>query len=225
MLQNELKDYHDSIAADEGLSSIRKTLTVVSIVFLAINLTGASIEEANTFLFKVILKNASGLGQLFILSIIYLIARYFAYAQKYISQLESFWKARLMRDRNILRADQEEEETYGLLSKKFRFPDRGEPSVGWPVYETTGIFNRTISYWVSSDYDDYDSGKDLRKFDEKWKTKDFFTLLCYEFYYQVQAVFKYRETLDLYAPFLLGLLSLMSYFQKDALLTLFGYLF
>lgn len=225
MLQNELKEYHDSIAADEGLSSIRKTLTVVSIVFLAINLSGARIEEANTFLFKVILTNASGLGQLFILSIIYLIARYFAYAQKYIYQLESFWKARLMRDRNILRTDQEEEETYGLLSKKFRFPGRGEPSVGWPVYETTGIFKRTISYWVSSDYDDYDSGKDLREFDEKWKVKDYFTLLCYELYYQVQAVFKYRESLDLYAPFLLGLLSVMSYFQKDALLTLFGYLF
>ncbi|WP_454722572.1 hypothetical protein [Delftia acidovorans] len=220
MLHEDLKQYHSAIAADEGLASIRKTLTIVCIVFLAINLTGAKIEEANTFLFKVNLTNASGLGYLILLSIIFLTVRYFAYAQKYISQLESFWKIRLMRDGYILSRDPEDEDTYGLLSKKFTFPRRGEPDVGHPVYETSGFFKRSISYWVSSDYEDYDTIVDLNKFDESWKRQDLFILILKEFYYQAEATLKYRESLDLYTPFMLSLLSILSFFQKEQIMNL-----
>lgn len=220
MLSEELEKYNSSISKDEGLASIRKTLTIVCIVFLAINLTGATIEEANTFLFKVKLTSHAGLSIFFLISIVYLTARYYAHAREYSSLVASFWKMRLMRDENILIHDQENDDTYGLLSKIFKFPGPGDPDVGYPKYQAHGIFRRRILFWVSNDYISYDSDKSLNTFNSKWRPQDLFKLFIYELFYQIDSLIFRRESLDLYAPYLLSATSIISFLFKKEILTI-----
>jgi len=66
-----LTKFRESIDCDAGLQSKRKLLVMACSIFLAINLTGATIEEANTFLFKVKFENHSGLNTLFLASIFF----------------------------------------------------------------------------------------------------------------------------------------------------------
>lgn len=218
MLSEELEKYNSSLSKDEGLATIRKTLTIVCIVFLAINLTGATIEEANTFLFKVKLTNHAGLSIFFLISIVYLTARYYAYAREYSSLVASFWKIRLMNDENILLNDQENDDTYGLLSKIFKFPGLGDPAVGHPEYKVHGIFKRKISFWVSDEHMSYDAERELNKYDNKWTRKDISKLFIYELFYQLDSLLCRKESLDLYSPYLLSTASIISFIFKNEVL-------
>lgn len=49
----------------------------------------------------------------------------------------------------------------------------------------------------------------LNDYDGGWKRRDLFGLLLIEFKYRVEAWIKYRETLDLWSPYLLGICSLL----------------
>lgn len=222
MLYKDVNDFRDSVDKDEGLSGIRKTLTIVCIVFLAINLTGASVKEANTLIFKIDIQNSAGLGYLFLASIVFLTLRYYAYAQQYQNRLNYFWRKRLIQNWKILSFDPETEEAVGLLGKRINFGLREEPGVREATYEITGIFQRSVAFVYDEEYDGnaYTHYIELHKQKDNWKLRHYLTILLYECYYQIEATIKYRESLDLRAPYLLSILSIASYVYKDELLFL-----
>ncbi|MNF02203.1 hypothetical protein D3C80_2013190 [compost metagenome] len=51
----------------------------------------------------------------------------------------------------------------------------------------------------------------INEYDDNWKAKDFRWILLKEFKYRAEAWIKYRETLDLASPYLLGFSSLFAF--------------
>ncbi len=192
-------------------------------IFLAINLTGASIEEANTFLFKIKFSNHAGLSALFVASILFLSIRYYAYAQDYHSKLHEFWSERLLTDYKIFSFDHLDGTIGGLLGKVIDVYGGDEPGIEHAKYCVSGIFQRSISY-QSTGMDErgqyyYTAHIDLTKFEKDWKWRNYLKILIAEGKYQIEALLKYREGLDLLAPYLLSLAAILSYFFKASILT------
>ena len=81
MLGPDIDQYRDNIDKDEGLAAKRCALVIVSLLLLALSVSGASIKEANTFIFRIEFSNHVGLTYLLGAAVIFLLLRYYAYAQ------------------------------------------------------------------------------------------------------------------------------------------------
>ena len=224
-MSEELKKFRESIDCDTGLQSKRKLLVMACSIFLAINLTGATIEEANTFLFKIRFSNHTGLSILFVASIFFLTIRYYSYAQDYHSKLHEFWSGRLLADYKIFNFDHHDGTIGGLLGKAINVYGGDEPGIENSKYRVSGIFQRSVSY--KSNGMDEERGQfyrteyvDLNKFDKNWRFYHYLWLLILESKYQLEALLKYREGLDLLAPYLLSLAAISSYFFKSSALSI-----
>lgn len=224
-MDNELIDFRASIDSDKGLQSKRKLLVMVCITFLALNLTGATLEEANTFLFKIKFTSYSGLSYLFLGTIIFLTIRYYSYAQDHHSKLYDYWSRRLLAHHKIFYYSHSDEEAKGLLGKAINVYGGDEPGISKPKYCVNGIFKRSISY-LCEELDEtgeqvqYNKYIDLHKFGDKWKPHHYLSLLRYEFGFQFEATIKYRENLDLLAPYLLSATAILSFVFKVEILNL-----
>lgn len=224
-MKEELSDFRASIDNDEGLQSKRKLLVMVCITFLALNLTGATLEEANTFLFKIKFTNYIGLSYLFLVTIIFLTIRYYSYAQDHHSKLYNYWSQRLIENYRILHYNREDDDPKGLLGNAIDVYVRDEPGISRPKYCVSGIFKRSISY-TSRGFDE--AGEEcyfttyiaLYNFGEKWRFHNYLWLLWYELTYQFEATFKYRENLDLLAPYLLSAIAILSFLFKFEILNI-----
>ena len=64
MSSPSIDEYRAHLDSDVGLAAKRKILIVVSLLLLALNVSGASIKEANTFVFRVEFSNHVGLTYL-----------------------------------------------------------------------------------------------------------------------------------------------------------------
>lgn len=85
------------IEADIGLARSRKYLMFVSLILLALTFSGAKIAEANTFLFKLTFTNSEGIIDLLLLSIGFLVIRYYSNAAKYHKAIYDDWTSRLLK--------------------------------------------------------------------------------------------------------------------------------
>lgn len=224
-MDTKLTEFRKSIDSDEGLQSKRKLLVMVCVTFLALNLSGATLEEANTFIFKITFSNYAGLSYLFVAGVIFLTLRYYSYAQDHQSKLYDLWSGRLLADYKVFIYDHEDEEVRGLLGNAIKVYGGDEPGIRDAKYHISGFFQRSICY-PSEGMDDvrgpysYTEYISLSKFNEKWRPKHYLWLLILELKYQLEATFKYRESLDLLAPYLLSISAIVSYILKSRILSL-----
>lgn len=180
-MNTKLTEFRKSIDGDDGLQSKRKLLVMVCVTFLALNLTGATIEEANTFLFKIKFSNYIGLSYLFVASVTFLTLRYYSYAQDHHSKLFDFWSERLLADYTVFLYDHEDEEVRGFLGNAINVYGGDAPGIRDAKYCVSGMFQRSISYLSegldeergSYSYTEYIS---LNKFTEKWRPYNYFRL-------------------------------------------------
>lgn len=211
-----LKEFREEIDNDEGLKSKRKVLMSVCLVYIALNITGATLEEANTFIFKLKFVKAENLSFLFVAAIVYLSIRYFGYAREYHNKLFEFWSSRMLNDYRLLHFDRESNDFTGLLSHAINVYPGDEPGVLEPSYETSGILKRKLSYTAESiDINGniylYSEFIDLNKFSQNWTFSKFFQLLRIEASYQLEAFVKSRENLDLYFPYVVSFLAVIAF--------------
>jgi hypothetical protein len=215
-----LTEFRGLIDKDEGLKSKRNILVIVSIVLIALSSSGAVLEEANTFIFKIKFTNHVGLDYFFALSIFFLSLRYYTYAQTYQEKLFCLWSDRMLSDYKVFSYNPSSGELGGLLSKGISEWPGDEPGIQRPSYKVSGLFSRNLTY-PSTGYDHeegeyfYDKNLELNRFNKDWTRRKYFRLLSYEIKYQVQALIKYREYLDLLAPYLISALALVSLLLKD----------
>lgn len=194
-------------------------LVIVSLLLLALSVSGASIKEANTFIFRIEFSNYVGLTYLLGAAVIFLLLRYYAYAQSYHSQLFDFWSARLLSDYRVFSYNAANDELQGLLSKRIDIWGCDEPGIQEPRYKKVGILRRNIVY-ASEGQDDehgtysYDENIELNKYSESWTKNDYRKLLRFEIKYRVEAMLKHREYLDLMFPYLLGIAAIISLLAK-----------
>jgi hypothetical protein len=223
-MSDKLAEFRKSIDQNDGLKSKRKLLVVVCVIFLSLNLTGATIEEANTFLFKIKFSNHVGLGYLFLAGIVFLTIRYYAYTQDYHSRLFDFWSERMLNDYHVLSWHHEHGVVGGFLKSVLEGVNPYPENIENTKYCVGGIFKRYLSYPFSGEFEGMPCVSykriELNKFNENWKFKDYLRILAVEFKYQVEAAFRYRESLDLLAPYLLSIAAILSYIFKDKILLL-----
>ncbi|QHG24575.1 hypothetical protein [Pseudomonas sp. DTU12.1] len=213
------EDFRKAIDADEGLKSKRRNLFLLSLLLLAIVVSGANIKEASSLVFKIEFTNHENLQWLLIAGIFYSVLRYYAYSEIYRDELFNQWSKKLINDPTIYHYDQQEEEVKGLLEKAVDVWGGDEPGLVEPEYRRIGLLKRVIAYPATQE--DPDHGLmyfkryiNLNKYDSKWKRKDFLFLLWIELKYRANAWVAQRETLDLVAPYLLAVAALAAFFYK-----------
>ena len=189
------------IDADKGLASKRKLLTVTSLILMALAFSGAKVEEANTFLAKLSFDNHEGIPLLLAISIVFLLLRYYNYAQPYHYRLYRIWAVRMLHLPPFFWFDSHAEEHCGLLVE-LEPPSPGDERGDFENhFVIDGLFRRALGYvWH------WDSESVL--FREAIPLK---VWLLPEIKHHLGGYFKHRENLDILSPYLIGLAALLCY--------------
>lgn len=103
-----------------------------------------------------------------------------------------------------------------MLGKRVDVYGGDEPGIEYLQYKKTGFLKRRLAY-PSEGQDErhgvyrYTALIDLNSYSNDWRKADFRKLLLAELMYRIEAWIKYRETLDLVSPYLLGFGSLVAF--------------
>lgn len=221
MIEIDIKGFRKDVDEDAGLRSKRNVLTTLSVILIAINYSGAVIKEANTFIFKIEFTNEQGITGFLALCILFLMVRYYAYAHPYHEKLFSIWARRMMSDRFLFYYDEKKEQVGGLIGKSIDLYIPDEPEVLNAEYRVVGLFKRALTYEVSFQ-DGADAGvsvnyHNLFELSKKWTLIDYMKMLRVEARYQLEAFIKHRENLDLVAPYILGICSVLSFVYRESI--------
>ncbi|ARD44445.1 hypothetical protein [Colwellia sp. PAMC 21821] len=237
------------IDADEGLKAKRKLLTVVSLILLAITFSGAKVVDANTFIMKISFTNQSGIAYLLLLSIAFLMIRYYNYARPYHDELYKTWTERMLNDRYFYLYHDEANESEGLITKLYpenliKDIDQQDCRGIKTKYRCSAFFGRNLEYtWFSGDGPGYESwatvnlmrikSDEIKKKDKqedkkvtknRVNLKPYFKVLSYELRYRAARFFTHRENLDIISPYFLGCFSILSFiFNKEIIEILKGF--
>jgi hypothetical protein len=235
-MDEDLILFHDKIDKDAGLKSKRRSLILTSLMLIIICWTGATIKEFSGLVAKIEVANAESVRYLLLISIAYLMMRYFAYAKTYHSQLRAFWVSRFMKDKRVFyhyinQRDMEDQNIEGLLGRAANIWVGEEPSISGMRYENhktlwLPFFGRKITYLTKSNNCDghpEDPRSNvvevedineiiLTKFTKTWKLSDYFKLIVIEYSYVLKSYTHHREYFDLMGPYIFGLIATLSYF-------------
>ena len=202
---------------DEGLKSKRKLLTIASLTLLALSFSGAKIEEANSFIFKIKFAQQNGLAILLVISIVFLMVRYYNYAKKYHDRLYSIWSARLLtRDFFYSPSPENIHDDEGILAvsrcSELDAQIDNEIKRWVSTYECGWLFTRYISHsWGYSDHCEEDRVDRVNIF-KSFGIKAYFKSISYEAIEQFKSFFTHRENLDILAPYFIGCAAIASYY-------------
>lgn len=214
------EDFRKAMDADDGFKNKRRNLFLLSILLIAIVVSGADIKEANSLIFKIEFADHENLKWLLIAGICYSVLRYYAYSETYRNKLVEQWSSKMMGDRAVYYYSEYSEEVGGLLEKAVDVYGGDEPGLINAVYIRTGLFKRVIEY-PSMEVHGEDGPQhfrrliDLNNYNENWKRRDFMLLLWIELKYRLNAWVAHRETLDLVAPYVLAAGALAAFFYKQ----------
>lgn len=219
----------NAIDDDKGLQSKRRLLTIVSLILLALSFSGATITEANTFVFKLNFTNQNGLGILLVLSIIFLMIRYYNYAKPYHDKLYHLWTERLLHHSDFYSHNPHEYEEVGGLVGDSRREEIGhrlrEEDFHWSYsYKCKWFFRRYIVHeWGSYQHED-DDNSDLANIYSEFGLRAYLKALRLEAIEQFRSFFTHRENLDILAPYMLGCLAIASYYFNAELMDLLKFI-
>lgn len=207
----------EQIDTDEGLKSKRKLLIVTSLVLMALSFSGAKVEEANTFVLKLSFESQKGIPVLLILSVVFLLVRYYNYACKYHKELYDRWTKRLLKNSFFLHRLYEDPHHYelsGFLVDQAPFDIiqyEDDEHYSWLAsYTCEPFFKRQITYTF---YDE--NGPHYRKL--AIGRKNYFKVLRLEAVCQLKSFFIHRENLDITSPYILGVLAILSFIYRTEL--------
>ena len=191
------------IDGDEGLKSKRKLLTITSLILLAIVLSGARIEEANTFIFRISFENSERLTGLLFLSVLVLLLRYRNYAYRYKKQLYQLWVSRMLSNPFFQVRDDQDTSISGYLMDYM--PDKlKEDFNSFPDFSRLRFDYRCrFLFRPEIIYQNYSGGPDpevyiLRVKEHKWK------VVWLDLKARFGQLINHREPLDIMAPTLIG---------------------
>ncbi|PHX06535.1 hypothetical protein [Vibrio splendidus] len=205
-----------NIDSDEGLKAKRKLLTLASLTLLALSFTGAKLEEANTFIFKITFTNQSGLGAFLCISIAFLIIRYHNYAKPYHDQLFGIWSTRLLSldffDRQV-GPDYEHKKGILIESLPEEYFDRFPHDLSWNTnYVRKMFFRRYIAHTVDirTQYEHYYTTLHINIYSQ-FGLRTYLKVLALECKELIASFSQYRENLDIVTPYMLGVCAIASY--------------
>lgn len=209
------------IDGDEQLQKLGRKLSILSLLFMGVMLTGATIEEANTFVFKVNVTTQEAIPAMFLLSVLYLLFRYYTYARPYQKEIDQAWNQRLNATLFYIYEDPEDGQRYGRavdLQPNGIHLDSPDPN-DWEYvqiqYHYSGIFLRSAKYtnYVPEHHDEAEPN--LVPLWKKVSIKEYLWFLKTEAKYQLGSFVEDKERLDLWGPYLIAALAILSFFFRS----------
>ncbi|MZR64073.1 hypothetical protein [Alcanivorax sp. DP30] len=213
---------YSEIDQDEGLKSKRRLLTFTSLILLAIQFTGAKIEEANTFIVKLSFEHQNGMALLLMFSIVFALIRYYNYAKRYHNDLYLIWSNNLLKDNKVEYFCPHSDDVSGLLHESYpkgfniemflyKYPDE---NLSYKThYECEFFLVRYFRFTWNDQHEDYSGKVNILK---NIGFKAYLSVLGMEAKYQFSRYFTHRENLDILFPYFLGVFSLFSYIFADS---------
>ena len=216
------KNFIDRFDSDDKLIAKGKVLTTISLVLLVLEASGATMKEANTFIFKIEFAHQDNIAYLLLAAVVYLTVRYRNYAKPYHNELFLLWSERMMKNRDVFFYSHREEVVKGLLGDAFDVFGGDEPGIQNSTYVVSGFLRRGINYpavWRCESEDGklleeyYDEYFSLLYFNKNWNALKYLRLLFTEFKYRLGAFINDREHFDVLSPYMFAGLAILSFFK------------
>lgn len=213
----DASELSQKIEVDTGLAKSRKYLMFVSLILLALTFSGAKIVEANTFLFKLTFTNSEGIIDLLLLSIAFLVICYHSHASKYHKAIYNDWTYRLLKDEYFYSVCEHSDGESGYIvdiapqyagynDESFRYEDEHQSRK--VTFHANWFINAQFQYDLFN--------RDGHMQDQKvylFKLSMFFASLkslWLVLNYWIDAQIRYRESLDIFAPYLIFFITTLS---------------
>lgn len=203
----------DEIDQDYGLKSQKRLLTIVSIILLAMSLSGTKIVEANTFILKLEFTNQEYLAHLLFLSVIFLMIRYHSYANHYHVKLYQIWTGQLLGHDFVHHYCEHSDQISGIVgdvmpSEVDNALHRHDSKQFEISYKCSFFLNRFIVFTWADENLLNETNVSIFK---EVSFKGYCYLLIIETNTQLTSFFKQRENLDIMSPYLIGLTAIISF--------------
>lgn len=221
------QDLTAAIDSDEGLKYKRKLLIITSLTLLALSFSGAKIEEANTFIFKINFAHQNGLAILLVLSIMFLTIRYYNYAYKYHKLIYSIWTKRMLQHWYFDRGENLENR-HGLLTELIPYATGledfgmdGEKVAYTNEYYASFPFVKNVGYSWEKNEEKFHASVNLLK---ACSMGNYLKILKLEAQFQSKSFLNHREALDILAPYFISCSAIASYFFNTKLQVLLNFI-
>ncbi len=206
----ESKELSKRIDEDLALASSRKYLIVTSLVLLALLFSGAKVTEANTFIFKLTFTNASGIADLLLLSIAFLLIKYYSNASKYHKAIYEDWTQRAIKHPFFYwvceHSDGQSGHVVDIAPDYAGFNDHGygyeeDEKLNWALH-VNFLLNAQIQYDLFNRHG-HMQDKKVYVFRLKHPIKSFRAIWVILKHW-IEAQTRFRESIEIYAPYFIA---------------------
>jgi hypothetical protein len=212
----EPSELSQRIEEDKALATSRKYVLVVSLILLGLLFSGAKVTEANTFILKLTFTNSEGIFNLLLLSLVYLVIRYHSNAAKYHKEIHKDWTGRLLNQRFFYNVCEQSDDQNGYIvdiapeyagynDESFRHEEHVNLEV---KFKSNWFLNSQIQYDLHNAHAQVQDEKvyifQLRLFGKSLKA----LWLVFKCWFDAQI--RYRESLEIYAPYLIFFITVFS---------------
>tara|TARA_R110000851_G_scaffold210486_3_gene363003 strand:- start:31844 stop:32530 length:687 start_codon:yes stop_codon:yes gene_type:complete len=199
-----------AIHEDGPLASKRRLLVGLSMLLIAICFTGAKISEANTLFFKITFANMDGILNLLLVSIGFSLFRYYSYTSIYQEAITKEWTGKLLKHSFFYSACEHSDLEGGYMvdiapaytgynDNNFRHDDDSSLSES---FNANCFFNAQIKYDLFNQ-NGHVQNERVHLFSLKQPRQSIRALLLVlRCWWDAQV--RYRESLDIYAPYLIA---------------------
>ncbi|WP_412502076.1 hypothetical protein [Shewanella algae] len=204
----------EAIHNDGPLAGKRRLLVGLSMVLIAIYFTGAKVSEASTPFLKITFANVGGLSNLLLICTGFVLVRYYSYSSVYQQQVTNAWASQLLEDsffyKTCIHSDQETGYVVDIAPQFAGFNDEeirhNEQAITNHRFLINWLVNAQIEYSL---FIPPDKGKTecVNVFNVK-RRKDSVKALKLIAKYWWDAQVRYRESLDIYAPYFIAFMAI-----------------
>jgi len=209
----------DEIAKDERLKSSRIKLITVALILLVTEVSGASITEANTFIFKIEFKKAENIPFLLFMATVLLTIRYHNYAVKYHRQLYSQWDEAMLSTGYFMSWDGHSDEMpeqdikmLGVLGElvpcNYAQYEEAKRESEFEYNYVRLFFDRRIRYCRADSIYPYDSEYSISKELGRYKL---FQIMCFEQQFQLKRMVNSPEWIDIFGAYFIAFTAIVCY--------------
>jgi hypothetical protein len=210
----ELSDVSKAIHDDAPLANKRRLLVGLSMVLIGIFITEAKIAEANTLFFKITFANMNGILALLLVSVGFVLFRYYSYASMYQQAIEKIWTDKLLRLDFFYQVGEHTDEEAGYLVELApEFSGYNDEEFRHDKYSSfTSSINLNLFFNAQIQYDLYTQDGHMNQeivyvFSFKRFKKSITALrLIFQTWWESQI--KHRESMDIYAPYFIALIAI-----------------
>lgn len=208
--------------SDKGLAKSRKYLMFISLILLALVFSGATVTEANTFLFKLEFTNVGGIQNLLMLSIAFLLVRYYSNASNYHEAVYKDWTNRLLKNDSFYYVCEHSDVESGyLVDIAPDYVGFNDPSFAYDNNEHADwsfhinlLLNAQIQFDLHTQHGHVNNDR-VYLFQPKHPLKSFKAfVLVFKTWLEAQS--KHPESLEIYAPYFIAFLAVgLCIFQQS----------